>query len=249
MKVSWVIPAAVCILLVIAWPFRWEKGPVQSTVESKIVHMRDRWTGQAWLVLYGNIDSQLLSGEMRPVPSQADIARRKERILSSPEQAQKKQELERQLAEYKRIMDTYDEGHRKYYWYVVQECKRRGDLCFLLWDWVRHEEYENAVPREIIEAQKAWVDAYRQVETHIPAKLYQLEREAETTAEAELEYLAWRNRNIATGLWGGLVAFSGLIAAILFIGDLRRRNSSKTSVLESPAYSKEGERGEKARPR
>ncbi len=240
MKLSWAIPAAVCILLMTAWPFRWEKGPVQSEAEGKIVHMRDRWTGQAWVALYGVIDGQLLSGEMRPIPSQADIAGRKGQILARPEQVQKKQELEKQLAEYQRIMDTYEEEHERYYWFAEQEAKRRGEPYFSLGISLlatvgsRCEEYENAIPQEIIKAQMAWLDARRQVDA-CKSELYKLERQAETVAEAELKYLAWQKRNIATGVWGGLVALSALIAGTLFIRDLRSRDRSRDSVLHPPA--------------
>jgi len=228
---AWIIPAVICIGLLAAWPFRWEKGPVQSEGEGKIVHMRDRWTGQAWVALYGVFDGQFVSSEMRPVPSPADIARRKEQILASPEQLQKKQELERQLAEAQKMMTMHDEAHRQYWWFVNQNAKRnekyffqgfRGIAVLPLGDKVRYKDLEQGIPQEIIEAQEAWVKAYEQVK-NIPGKLYELERQAEITAEAELKYLAWRKRNIATGVWGGLVALSALIAGTLFIRDLRNR--------------------------
>ncbi|RPF47104.1 hypothetical protein EDD75_1377 [Thermodesulfitimonas autotrophica] len=101
MKRAWIIPAVMCLLLLAAWPFRWEKGPTQTVNNGalKIVHLRDHWTGQAWVALYGYdaVNNRLYSGEMVPVPSQADIAKRKEQILASPEEVKKVAELRKRL--------------------------------------------------------------------------------------------------------------------------------------------------------
>lgn len=189
MKRVWIIPAVICLLLLAAWPLRWEKGPVQSDSKAKIIHMRDRWTGQSWVALYGVVDGQLLSGEMRPVPPQADIAKRKEQILASPEEVQKRQELEKKLAEYEEKVK-----------HLPPKWDDKGN-----WRPFTKEELELIDVTE----EKA-----------------NLQKQAETAARSDLSYFAWQKRNIATGIWTGLVALSAVMAGILFIRNSRSQKAS-----------------------
>lgn len=85
MRRKWIIPLVLWALLLVAWFFRWEQGPTtQLGNDLKIVHTKDRWTGQAWIVVYGNEGSKMYSGEMIPVISTQQLEKRKAQILPNP---------------------------------------------------------------------------------------------------------------------------------------------------------------------
>ncbi|MEW6274944.1 MAG: hypothetical protein AB1556_07515 [Bacillota bacterium] len=229
MKRAWIIPAVICLLLLAAWPLRWEKGPVQSDSKAKIIHMRDRWTGQAWVALYGIANGEVYSGEMRPIPSQADIAKRKEQILASPEEVQKRQELENRLAKYEEIKKLHSAANAKYIELVNKNYAYNNvdlldrKLRYSFFD--RDERYENGIPQDIINARITYYNA-DQDERKIRGELDNQQKWAETAAKSDLSYFAWRKRNIATGIWAGLVVLSAVMAVILFTRDSRNRQVS-----------------------
>jgi len=134
MKRIWIISLVIFFLLLLAWSFRWEKGPEQSLSNLKWIHMRDRWTGQAWIALYGVADENVFSGEMKPIPSQTDIVNEKDNIL------------------------------------------------------VKSGNVRNIT-----------------------------EEDAKNTAKLNLAYLAWRNKNIATGAWIGLAAVFLIVFVVLYV--------------------------------
>lgn len=84
MKRKWIIPLALCLLLLIAWFFRWERGPTQTDEKLKILHLRDRWTGQAWVALYGEDRYGFYSGDKFPIISTQQLEERKAQILPKP---------------------------------------------------------------------------------------------------------------------------------------------------------------------
>ncbi len=57
-------PSVLLVALLAAWPLRWERGPTMtipgdpkfsflgSSEEQRVVHLKDRWTGQAWITVY-----------------------------------------------------------------------------------------------------------------------------------------------------------------------------------------------------
>ncbi|MDI6709465.1 MAG: hypothetical protein QME76_02055 [Bacillota bacterium] len=42
----------ICVVLLFAWPLRWEKGPAISNKSIVTQHLQDRWTGQYWVETY-----------------------------------------------------------------------------------------------------------------------------------------------------------------------------------------------------
>lgn len=63
MKTPWWVPTIICLALLIAWPFRWEKGPehllnyqrsLYAVPEGPVgkQYVRDRWTGDWWQIVY-----------------------------------------------------------------------------------------------------------------------------------------------------------------------------------------------------
>jgi len=51
------ISLAICVLLLVALPFRWEKGPQQTISKNKstkctVIYKTDRWTGDQWVKIY-----------------------------------------------------------------------------------------------------------------------------------------------------------------------------------------------------
>ncbi|BAF61060.1 MAG: hypothetical protein HPY89_12890 [Pelotomaculum sp.] len=238
MKRAWIIPVVICLLLLAAWPFRWEKGPVQSDSKAKIAHMRDRWTGQAWVALYGIANGEVYSGEMRPVPSQADIAKRKEQILASPEEVQKRQELEKKLAEYEEIKEQYKWANAKYDELINENMEkirketlelRKQQGRFIPLDF-SDEKLNKGIPQDIINAHELTVNT-AQNERKIRGELDNQQKWAEDTARSEFMCWAWRKRNIATGVWAGLVVLSAIMAVILFIRASRSRHDQGVSTL------------------
>lgn len=202
----WVLPAVVCLGLLVAWLFRWERGPVQKqsgvyegTVWAiEIHHLRDRWTGQAWVALYGNDpkEKKWYSGEVRPVPSQVEVAKRKEQVLERPEQKARREALNSQIAECNRMKSLYEEAQRSY-----EKANRLGNA-------------ESLTP-EIIQAHRRWKEIDTKAEL-LAAELADLERGAEETAISELKHLAWQKQKLATVVWGGLVVISAVAACVMY---------------------------------
>lgn len=58
---------AITLLLGLAYMYRWEKGPTQSTGVRSFVFMKDRWTGQRWLISYNFHSSGPYAGREFPV--------------------------------------------------------------------------------------------------------------------------------------------------------------------------------------
>ncbi len=54
---AWIIPTVIFLVLLAAWPFRWEKTPYRSRTTDKGFEeyrfMRDRWTGDWWQIVLG----------------------------------------------------------------------------------------------------------------------------------------------------------------------------------------------------
>lgn len=203
MKRAWIIPIAICLLSSAAWPFRWEKGPTQSYRMSTVVHMRDRWTGQEWIASYERYSSSIF-----PVFSEEDIEEKKEQI---PEERQKKQDLEKKLAACEQDMKIHQEGHNEYIRIVSKQLTALKQAAEL--------------PKTIIDAQRSWVNAYNKNE-ETKREYYKQGDLAKKAAISDLQRLAWQKRNIATGVWAGLVALSAVMAGILFMRDSRSQKAS-----------------------
>lgn len=225
MQRKWLIPLTFCILLLLAWAFRWEHGPIQSDSTIKIVHLKDRWTGQAWISVYGNDNGTFYSGEMSPVSSQSKLEIRKAQILSSPVQMQKTQELKEKLNNAESTIKQYDWGHAKYYelakLIAKQQAERYHDIPEYISDFSRYEKYEFGIPKDIIEAHVKWLQADKS-KPNIKQELYNQSTQVEKQADSELKTWAWQLRDIASYIWGGLLAISLIATGVLF------RNSSNT---------------------
>lgn len=103
----------ICLLLPIAWPFRWEKGPTQTIDSLKIIHFRDRWTGQQWIRLYGVGSEGFFSGEQRPHFSGESIKQTERKILA--DLTNTKHDLEASRAAAKR------DGDHELEWSIIQQ--------------------------------------------------------------------------------------------------------------------------------
>lgn len=212
MQRKWLIPFAVCILLILVCFFRWEQGPTQTEKDLKVVHFRDRWTGQAWVKIYGKSGEKFYSGEMAPIISPNELEHRKAQILASPEESQKKQELEKRLAEAEQTMKQHDWGHAKYLEIATELRKREREkeniFFFLpLFDEERLEKFEKEIPQRFIEEHLAWIDAIKD-QRKTKQELYNQLKQVELRADSELKTWAWQERKIATGIWVGLLIVS-----------------------------------------
>lgn len=220
MKRKWIIPLALCLLLLIAWFFRWERGPTQTDKSLKIIHSKDRWTGQAWITVYGKGDGRLYSGNEFPVLSPNEVEYRKSQILSSPGEAQKKQELEKGLVEAENIMKEHEWGSAKYLEYADILYQKENPSRFLiglpsLFGNSRYAKYEYGIPQNFINDHLIWLDAMH-VKWESNAKLTEQIRQAETQTESELKTWVRQLRTITTVVWAVLLGVATVSTVILY---------------------------------
>ncbi|MEG3071310.1 MAG: hypothetical protein RQM92_11285 [Candidatus Syntrophopropionicum ammoniitolerans] len=243
MQRKWLIPLVVCILLVVAWCLRWEQGPTQTENELQIIHLKDRWTGQAWISTYGRKRYILYSGEQNPVPTQNDISFRKSQILGSPEKVQEIQAIEQKIEFYNQEITAHEEGHREYERLVTEKVKRDfvpiyGRPLFnaqvfdiSIDEALKSGEYNDEIPRDILEHHWFWSSAKENLE-YADNELANLplnqSLEARSQAELELEAWAWQERKIATGIWVGL-----FILSLLTMGLFSRNNFKKPTLSDT----------------
>ncbi|WP_217267224.1 hypothetical protein [Thermanaeromonas sp. C210] len=170
---------------------------------AEVHHLRDRWTGQSWVAIYGNDakEKKWYSGEMRPIPSQGEIAQRKEQVLERLGQREYRDTLNAQLAECYRIKELNEGARNKYNQALLSKTVA-------------------SLPREVIDGFKAWEEANNKGAL-LAKELADVERQAEETAVSELARLAWEKRKLATAVWGGLVALSAITACVLYIAGVR----------------------------
>ncbi len=236
MRHVWVIPAIVCLLLLAAWPFRWEKGPIQtahvSNGDLKIVHLRDRWTGQAWYSYYGWQGEKVLSGEIYPHFREEVIAKEANLILKGPKGRKKRQDLEAKLAEAVEEKKKHSYGHTQYL-RMADQLKARleppyDDPWLAATDPVWQMEAERIVrpniPPELVEACDAWRKANHLVE-ELTEQIDKLPEWAQEEAKKQLTQKAYRKRNIATGVWAGLVGIALLASIILAVRENKTLNN------------------------
>ncbi len=115
MRKLWLFPMLFFILILLAGGFRWAEGPLQSLGDYQVIHTKDRWTGQRWIILFGGSTQfseghaaepyPLYSGEWMPYFTQEELDVRMEAVLNRPEHQrrylflqQKIKDLEAQVA-------------------------------------------------------------------------------------------------------------------------------------------------------
>lgn len=220
LKAKWIFPLVVCILLLLALVFRWEQGPKQTEKDLQIIHLKDRWTGQAWIKTYGTKAGKLYSGEMDPVPEINKVETRKTEIINSEEFNLKKEELEKQAEFYSLEMSQHEQGNKQYMDLVKDK---------ILSDWpnqnswminyytnyaITDGRYNSEIPKEIVEHRKSWGTA-KFILGLTNKEISDMDLEAETQAESELKTWSWQERKIATYTWIGL--FIIMISLSLFL--------------------------------
>ncbi|NLM36536.1 MAG: hypothetical protein GX202_00220 [Firmicutes bacterium] len=109
MKKLWLFPMTFFLLILLAGYLRWEKGPLQTAGAYQVQHLKDQWTGQRWVILYGGWAEEsgdpdhrpypLYSGEWLPYFSRAELDLRLEEILNRPEYQGKRQLLQERIKE------------------------------------------------------------------------------------------------------------------------------------------------------
>lgn len=71
------------VVLITAFAFRWVEGPIQADNKLEIVHLKDRWTGQAWIQWYGtDASGNFYSGQMEPYFEQNKIDKKARKYIS-----------------------------------------------------------------------------------------------------------------------------------------------------------------------
>ncbi|KUK10377.1 MAG: Uncharacterized protein XD50_1348 [Clostridia bacterium 41_269] len=219
-----------------AWPFRWEKGPTQtvhgSDEDLKIVHLRDRWTGQNWLVYYGWHGEEVYSGETYPHLNEEVIAKEASLILKSPEGRKKKQDLEAKLAEAKEEKKKHSYGHTQYL-RLAEQLKAKLESPYddpwltatdPVWQMEAEQIVRPSIPPELVKECDAWRNANRRVKK-LTEQINKLPEWAQKEAKKRLTQEAYRKRNIATGIWAGLVGISLLTSVYLFVREKRKNDS------------------------
>ncbi|MCM1567805.1 MAG: hypothetical protein NC238_18000 [Dehalobacter sp.] len=219
MRRYWFIPLVFCFILLVVLILRWDQGPTQTVDAIKVIHIKDRWTGQTWVKLYGSNKGNFYSGEMLPVISPYKLENRKAEILASPEELQKSQHLQKQVEEADKVMQQNYWGHARYFQYIkpLDEQKNLGKYGFsfsVATDIKRYPEYEYDIPQKYIDAQINWLNAMDVKQTS-NTKLSDQVRYAESRSDSELKTWAWQERKIAIGIWISLFCIFFIIAAFL----------------------------------
>ena len=109
MKKLWLFPMIFLILILLAGHFRWAEGPMQSAGEYQILHSKDNWTGQRWVVLFGGLVELSEVGTAEPYPlhsrtripyiTQEELKVEIEAVLERPAYQTKWRALDRQITE------------------------------------------------------------------------------------------------------------------------------------------------------
>ncbi|MGB9663213.1 MAG: hypothetical protein ACPL5F_14590 [Moorellaceae bacterium] len=163
---------------------------------AEVHHLRDRWTGQAWMVIYG-LDpekKEWYSGERILVPPRAEVGKRIEQVLERSGQKARRDALISQIAECNRTKSIYEEAQRQY-----EVATRVG----------------KPLSQAQIESYRIWKEANAKSEL-LAAELADLERKAEETVISELTPPARQKEKLATVVWGGLVVISAVAACVMY---------------------------------
>ena len=109
MKKLWLFPMIFFILILLAGSMRWGEGPLQDFGEYRILHTKDYWTGQRWIVLFGGLAESpgdqetkpypLYSGEWIPYLPQDELDLQMEAVLNRATYQTKWQALEAKIKE------------------------------------------------------------------------------------------------------------------------------------------------------
>ncbi|ADG82315.1 hypothetical protein [Thermincola potens] len=226
-------------ILIIIYPFRWEKGPTQKFGNSTIVHKKDRWTGQPWIITYGSIDGKIISGEESAVFPPSIIEAKKLSKLSGSEMQQKRVEIEQEITKQKQIASRNFEGHEKYlelansmrdelvpHGWIKDKSGKKVYIPAGGWDWTPEKEkiieqkIEAELPQQLVNQHKNYVSAQSRIK-ELSEELNNLPNLAEKQAMTELKNAAVKKRNIATGVWSSLSLLSLITIVISFV---RRKN-------------------------
>lgn len=107
MKKLWLFPMIFFILILLAGGFRWGKGPLQNAGDYQVMHMKDHWTGQRWIILFGGLTEMsnhqktepypLYSGEWVPYLTQKELDIRMETVLGQSAYQSKWRTLEQRI--------------------------------------------------------------------------------------------------------------------------------------------------------
>lgn len=197
---------------------------------TKIVHMRDRWTGQAWIARYtkNNI-------EIEPVPFRGDIQKKKEEILKRPGWAEINQMLSEKIAQ-KTTKQSVIPSPEK----TKEPAERAKSPSQSLTPYEIDIEKYKRIGAEVAKKYKAYEEIrafpnafdLESLDLGFLQELLKLHQsEAEEAAKSELLSEAYIQQNIATAMWVALVATSAIVAVILFIRDSRNRQHPQASVL------------------
>jgi len=230
------------VLLLGAWFFRWEKGPTQTINGDKIVHLRDRWLGQSWVLFYGRFGEDFLSGEEVPYIKDSSVKERAEVVLKGPVGLKKRNELEKRLSEAQAEKETHSKGHTEYVrrWEALEVEYRRkypqpeGLEGLISWDLEKNDWIRSRLPAELIQECNAWRRADRRI-SEIEGQIRKLPQWAKEQAKKQLTAEAYRNRNIATGVWVSLVALSFVTGVVLFVREYRRLSKNRIVTEDTTA--------------
>lgn len=240
----WVIPLAVLILLALAWPYRWEQGPTTNDNNLKTVHVKDRWTGQAWMRLYGKIeiegrDPDYFSGREVPNFDNEEISEEADDILNSDEGDNQRNLLKAGLEVASQEKAKSREGHSQYVRTIerIKEDFIRSnpepaiynatDGGFKHWNWMTEkmaytENRRKAIPKEVIAANNNWVK-YDATEKRLTGQLNNLRGWAEDQATDNLIERAKIWRTVATVIW--IILMLGALAAAAYLAAKEKREA------------------------
>ncbi|HBK69876.1 MAG TPA: hypothetical protein DDZ91_14650 [Firmicutes bacterium] len=203
------------ILLLLAGILRWEKGPIQNQGDFQVAHIKDYWTGQSWVLLFGGFEDfqnetnsepyPLYSGEWIPHLRSEELREQMELILASEENQAQWRKLEENIKELEEVKSSTREGH---------------DLYLEL---IEKNNFKNKTSstEELSAAHQAWNKADQAIyEYTLELNSFYTNLKTEMLQNYKIE--AKKRERIASLIWLGLLIIFFIFALHYFVMEIKR---------------------------
>lgn len=213
MRKLWLFPLILFILLLCAGGWRWEKGPYQEQGDFQVLHTRDRWTGQRWLVVYGGFKEILppadgwpdpqYSGDWIPHLTKAEFEERMEQLLAQPEHKSRWEGFQGRLRELEEVKSANLAGYERYLAIMENDSKAA------------------AAEEAVFHAYQAWIQADQEHE-QTSWELTAFYAELREKLVAAYKTSALQRKQIATYVWFLLLLTTFIFSLHYFILEIKR---------------------------
>lgn len=213
MRKLWLFPLTFFILLLMAGVFRWEKGPCQEQGVFQVIHTKDYWTGQNWILLYGGFEDYpptseqpypLYSGEWIPHLDRIELAEQMDQMLTRPEYQSEWQEYQERIRELEEVKSSTQAGYERY---------------------LQSEESNVQASAEVDEnsyhSYQAWLEADQALDQST-WELNTFYTKLRAEMMAEYKTVAQNRERIVTVVWLGLLLVTFIFSVHYFMGEIKR---------------------------